>query len=128
MEPVKLNETLSKWRDRILSRLTYFKKNDLLPSESTKHLFHARRLIQLSNGTLYAPENKFAICHLCDQFVYIGEAKYIKGYTHKEIEKHWVTNCTTHIHISFEEFEKVKQKPKSQHLFNDKYVLHYYKL
>ncbi|RHZ89712.1 hypothetical protein Glove_12g27 [Diversispora epigaea] len=95
--PVRSNETPSEWRDQILPGLTYFKENDLLPSKSAKHLFHARRLIRFSNGTSYAPENGFAICHLCNQLV-------------------------------FEEFEKVKQKSESQHSFNDKYALHYYKL
>ncbi|RHZ48449.1 hypothetical protein Glove_551g11 [Diversispora epigaea] len=128
MGVVGSGETPSEWKDRILPRLQYFRENNLLPSGSAKHLFHARRLIWFPNGTSYSPENGFAICHRCDQLVYVGEAKYAGGYTHRGIEKHWVTSCTAHIHISFEEFEKLKQKTESQQSFDDKIALHYYKL
>ncbi|RHZ43984.1 hypothetical protein Glove_784g15 [Diversispora epigaea] len=122
---VRLDETPAKWRDRILPRLIHFKENDLLPVGG-KHLTHARRLFRYPNGTTYAPENGFAICHKCNQLVYIG--KKVGGYNHGGILKHWITSCSVYNYVSFEEVKRLKQKPKSQHSTDDIYILREYEL
>jgi len=61
MPQVRTNETPRKWKQRIWSRLEYFRENNLLPIESKKY-FNARKLIRLQDGTSYAPTIGIAIC------------------------------------------------------------------
>jgi len=55
MPQVRTNEIPRKWKQRIWSRLQYFRENDLLPGQSKRYL-EARKLIRLPNGGSYAPE------------------------------------------------------------------------
>ena len=72
MPQVRTNETPRKWKQRIWSRLQYFKENDLLPIESKKY-FNARKLIRFQDGTSYAPTIGIAICLSCNKLVYTGK-------------------------------------------------------
>ncbi|CAG8578752.1 27678_t:CDS:1, partial [Racocetra persica] len=62
MPQVCTNEPPNEWMNRIWPRLQYFRKNNLLPTESKKYL-EARRLL---NGGLYASKIGIAICFSCD--------------------------------------------------------------
>ena len=55
MPQVRSNETPGKWKERIWARLTYFRENDLLSSQSKRYL-EARKLTRFSDGGSYAPE------------------------------------------------------------------------
>ena len=44
MPQVRTNETPGEWKERIWTRLTYFRENDLLPDQSKRYL-EARKLI-----------------------------------------------------------------------------------
>ena len=122
MPQVRTNETPGKWKQRIWSRLQYFRENDLLPIESKKY-FNARKLIRFQDGTSYAPTIGIVICLPCNQLVYTK--KYIKN-----IENHWKSLCTgnKYCELKYEDFLKIERKPESDRTFDDMRALHYYKL
>nr|CAG8613028.1 4072_t:CDS:2 [Entrophospora candida] len=111
MPQVRTDETPGDWKSRIWTRLMYFRENDLFPGESNKYL-EASRPKKLSDGTLYAPTIGIAICFSC-------------------MEKHWKFSCSGNefCSVSYEEYTKIKQKPKSApYSVEDKYAFHRYKL
>ncbi|RHZ71990.1 hypothetical protein Glove_248g54 [Diversispora epigaea] len=135
MPQILKGETPSEWMKRIWERLTYFRKNDLLPTQSKKYL-EARKLIELwnkyrGNYDSYAPEIGIAICFSCDRLVYTGErTKNIGNYNHIGMERHWASHCTgnTFCGVNYDEYLKIKQKSNSMYNFDNEYALHRYRL
>ncbi|CAH1769219.1 10293_t:CDS:1 [Entrophospora sp. SA101] len=132
MPQVRTNETPGEWKERIWTRLQYFRDYDLLPTGGGEKYLEARRLTQVPSGNLYAPTIGMAICFSCDQLVYIGEMTKNMGnnYNHIGMEKHWATHCTGNKYcgVSYEEYQKITQKPKSACKFDDSYALRRYEL
>ncbi|CAG8750086.1 21986_t:CDS:2 [Racocetra persica] len=92
MPQVRDNETPSEWMDRIWPRLQYFRKNDLLPTESKKYL-EARKLL-----------------------IYTGErTANIGNYNHIGMERHWKFSCSGNKYcgVNYDEYLKIKQKSNS---------------
>ncbi|RHZ78131.1 hypothetical protein Glove_167g36 [Diversispora epigaea] len=135
MPQILKGETPSEWMKRIWERLTYFRKNDLLLTQSKKYL-EARKLIELwnkyrGNYDSYAPEIGIAICFSCDRLVYTGEqTKNIGNYNHIGMERHWASHCTgnTFCGVNYDEYLKIKQKSNSMYNFDNEYALHRYRL
>src|SRR6185369_8434895 len=76
MPQVRTNETPGEWKERIWTRLAYFKENDLLlpyGSIESKKYFNARKMIRFQDGTSYAPTIGIAICLSCNELVYTGK-------------------------------------------------------
>ena len=86
MPQVCTNETPGEWKQRIWSRLQYFKENGLLPIESKKY-YNARKLIRFQDGRSYAPMIGIAICLSCNDLVYTGK-------NIKIMKDHWKSACT----------------------------------
>ena len=86
MAQVHTNETPAEWKERIWSRLQYFRENNLLPIGSKKY-FNARKLIRLQDGTSYAPTIGIAICLSCNELVCTRK-------NIKIMENHWKSACT----------------------------------
>ena len=138
MLQVRDNETPSEWMDRIWPHLQYFRKNDLLPTESKKYL-EARKLVLVPTLGTYAPEIGLAICFSCDQLIYTGErTANIGNYNHIGMERHWKFSCSGNKYcgVNHDEYLKIKQKSNSAYSgasvstlnFDDMYALHRYKL
>ncbi|RIB16538.1 hypothetical protein C2G38_2189680 [Gigaspora rosea] len=91
-----------------------------------------RRLIQLPNSGLYAPEIGIAICFSCDQLVYTGQRKKnIGNYNHIGMERHWKFSCTSNkcCGVTYNEYLlKVKKKSISEYNYDNEYTLHRYEL
>ncbi|RHZ51162.1 hypothetical protein Glove_482g15 [Diversispora epigaea] len=128
------NETSSEWMDRIWPRLQYFRKNDLLPTESKKYL-EARKLVLVPTLGTYAPVIGLVICFSCDQLIYTGErTANIGNYNHIGMERHWKFSCSGNKYcgVNYDEYLKIKQKSNSAYSgasvstfnFDDMYALH----
>ena len=122
--------------NRIWERLTYFRENNRLPSQSKKYL-EARKEIRYwseVNGfwKSYSPEIGIAICFSCDQLVYTGlRTKNIGNYNHIGMEKHWATHCTgnSFCDVNYDDYLlKIEKKSISEYDYDTEYALHRYKL
>ncbi|RHZ62035.1 hypothetical protein Glove_344g13 [Diversispora epigaea] len=107
-------ETPSDWKKRIWGQLINYRKNNCL-SVSHKRYMVARKMLYLWEGDLGSGfEVNIAICHSCDQLVYV-DRKCIYGEFHRStIEKHWRTNCTgsKYCDMDFKEYMELKDKPR----------------
>jgi len=131
MPQVRTNETPGEWKDRIWSRLQYFRDNDLLPTGGREKYLEARRLTQVPSGNIYAPTIGIAICFSCNQLIYTGQmTKYVGNYLHAGMERHWRTSCTGNIYcgVSFEDYLKIKEKSNLGYKYDNEYALHRYEL
>jgi len=132
MSHVRINETPGEWKERIWPRLQYFRDNDLLPTGKGKKYLEARKLSQVSSRDSYTPTIGLAICFSCDQLVYIGKMTKNMGnnYNHIGMEKHWATHCTgnKYCDVSYEEWQKIIQKPYSARKFDEDYALRLYEI
>ncbi|RHZ78046.1 hypothetical protein Glove_168g80 [Diversispora epigaea] len=138
MGNVRDKETPSEWMDRIWPRLQYFRKNDLLSTESKKYL-EARKLVLVPTLGTYVPAIGLAICFSCDQLIYTGEwTANIGNYNHIGMERHWKFSCSGNKYcgVNHDEYLKIMQKSNSAYSgasistlnFDDMYALHRYKL
>jgi len=137
MPQVRTDETPGDWKSRIWPRLQYFRDNDLLPTGGSKKYLEARKLEEWwselnMRWCSYTPEIGMVICFSCEQLVYTGKMTKNMGnnYNHIGMERHWASHCTGNQYcgVSYEEYQKIIQKPKSTRKYDDNYALRRYEL
>ncbi|RHZ69235.1 hypothetical protein Glove_286g20 [Diversispora epigaea] len=128
------------WVMFVIMKLQYFRKNDLLPTESKKYL-EARKLVLVPTLVEIPQKSKinFGNMYTCDQLIYTGErTANIGNYNHIGMERHWKFSCSGNKYcgVNYDEYLKIKQKSNSAYSgasvstlnFDDMYALHRYKL
>ncbi len=112
---IRDEETPSDWKKRIWNQLVDYRNNNKLADYHKRYLI--ARKMESTEGFSYhvAVKVNIAICHYCDQLVYVDSRVGKEGYHHLKIEEHWQSQCIGNkfCEMSYKEYMELKNKSRS---------------
>ncbi|RHZ82837.1 hypothetical protein Glove_103g249 [Diversispora epigaea] len=125
---IRKGETPSDWMKRIWDQLMNYRKNNCLV-KSHKRYMVARKMLYLWEGDLgSAFEVNIAICHSCNQLVYVDRKCIYGEYHGSTIEKHWSTKCTGNAYCDISYKDYIELKSEASNSYFEKEAIRHYEL